>query len=354
MPASDRTIRVGTIDVTVRTSSRATLAVTVTKSGSIIVRGPRSTTDTDAAALVERRRSWIYRQLTHLAETAPDNPLKELAPGAGFEVLGRPHRLRIVPDDDQVEPLVQRARTSTGDWLHLRRSRILNVDEARQTIINFYAKAGCKWLKINRPQIAPYGSNSRFPVTFSTRMRTNWTLNHPTHGLTLHWATAQLPPTLLQELIHRALGLHTIASSRDLNDALRTLWLGRLAIPTIDPRIQLNPTPTDRCPDCATPPGTLHADRCDIARCAITGFQRAHCHPGSTCNTVWDGHMPGEAECTEYGFYCRPTPDGYEPCNADDPGAMHDFNRLYRECRWNPSTQRMSLPSPRDKEQPSQ
>ncbi|MDN3025724.1 YgjP-like metallopeptidase domain-containing protein [Streptomyces sp. S.PB5] len=346
MPTSDRTIRVGTIDVTVRTSNRTTLTVAVTRSGNIIVRGPHSTTDTEATALVTRRRSWIYRQLAHLAETAPDNPLKELVAGAGFDVLGRPHRLRIVPDDTQGEPLIQQSSTPSGSWLHLRRSTMLKMDEARQSIIYLYAKTGREWLKNDQPQTVTYRSNCRLPVTFSTRMRSNWTLNHPTRGLTLHWATAQLPPTLLRELIHRALNLHTIAPSRDLNNALRTLWLGRLSTPTstVDPRIHLNPAPTDRCPDCSAPPGTLHADRCDIARCAITGFQRAHCHPGNTCNTVWTGELPGEPECTEYGYYCRPTPDGYEPCNADDPDAMHDFNRLYRECRWNPSTQRMTLP----------
>ncbi|MFE4869592.1 YgjP-like metallopeptidase domain-containing protein [Streptomyces sp. NPDC056682] len=345
MPTSDRTIRVGTIGITVRTSNRTTLTVTVTRGGNIIVRGPQTTTDADATALVERRRSWIYRQLSHLAETAPDNPQRELIRGAGFDVLGRPHRLRIVPDDNQGEPLIQHRSTPTGGWLHMRRSATLKLGEARRIIINFYAETGHEWLKLNRPSIARYTPNSAVPVTFSTRMRTTWTHNHPTRGLALHWATAQLPPTLLRELIHRTLGLHTIAPSRDLNRALRTLWLGQLITPTTpDHRIHLNPTAAGLCPDCSAPPGALHADRCDIARCAITGFQRAHCHPGNTCNTVWTGHFPGEPECTEYGFYCRPTPDGYEPCNADDPGAMHDFNRLYRECRWDPSTQCMTLP----------
>ncbi|GHE09229.1 YgjP-like metallopeptidase domain-containing protein [Streptomyces alanosinicus] len=131
MPSSDRTIRVGTIDVTVRTSNRTTLAVTVTRRGGIIVHGPHTTTDLDAAALVERRRSWIYQRLTHLAETAPDDPLKELAPGSGFNVLGRLHRLRIVADSDQNKPLTQLRNTPTGGWLHVRRSTTLNPDEAR-------------------------------------------------------------------------------------------------------------------------------------------------------------------------------------------------------------------------------
>ncbi|GHE09231.1 hypothetical protein [Streptomyces alanosinicus] len=178
-------------------------------------------------------------------------------------------------------------------------------------------------------------------------MHTTWARHHPRRGLTLHWATAQLPPTLLRELIHRTLNLHTIASNHDLNKALRALWLGKLTTPTNpDPRTRLTPTRQDSCPDCSASPGTLHADRCDIARCAFTGLQRTHCHPGNTCNTVWTGQIPGEAECIEYGFYCRIGPGGYEPCNADDADAAPDYNRLYRDCRWDPTTQRMTLPSP--------
>ncbi|WP_107055060.1 hypothetical protein [Streptomyces aureocirculatus] len=74
-------------------------------------------------------------------------------------------------------------------------------------------------------------------------MRTTWARNHPTRGLTLHWATAQLPPTLLRELIRRTLSLPTIASNRDLNNALRRLWLGRLT--TSYP----HPHPSPQAPD---------------------------------------------------------------------------------------------------------
>ncbi|MGG2460504.1 M48 family metallopeptidase [Streptomyces sp. RGM 3693] len=344
MPANDRTIRVGTVDVTIRTSNRTTLGLTVTKHGAIIVRGPHTTTDADANTLVKRHRTWIYRQRANLGKTTPDDPLKELVPWAGFDVLGRPHRLRIVPDNDQNEPLRQLRSTSTGGWLHIRRSTTLNPDEARRTLIKFYAETGREWLRINQPQIAAYTPNRDLDITFSTRMRTTWAHHHPHRGLTLHWAIAQLHPTLLRELIHRTLDLHTIANNHDLDRALRTLWLGRLTTPTnTHPRIPLNPTDNNPCPDCSTPPGALHTDRCDIARCARTGLQRSSCHPNINCSTIWTGQFPGEAECTEYGFYCRPAPDGYEPCNADDPNATYDFNRLYRQCRWDPTAQRMFL-----------
>ncbi|MEU1015399.1 YgjP-like metallopeptidase domain-containing protein [Streptomyces sp. NPDC005898] len=89
---SERAITVGAIQVLIHTTHRTHPTVTVSRQGDIIVRGPNTTTDAEATALVERRRPWIYRQLTHLAETTPDDPLKELAPGSQFDVLEQPHQ----------------------------------------------------------------------------------------------------------------------------------------------------------------------------------------------------------------------------------------------------------------------
>ncbi|MFI5799104.1 hypothetical protein [Streptomyces sp. NPDC051677] len=87
------------------------------------------------------------------------------------------------------------------------------------------------------------------------------------------------------------------------------------------------------CPDCAVSPGNFHLDGCDVARCAITGFQRLGCpHYGTACNTPWTGRWPGEDECLEYGFVID-----LGPGNESFP----DLNRLYAECEWDPNQQRM-------------
>lgn len=87
------------------------------------------------------------------------------------------------------------------------------------------------------------------------------------------------------------------------------------------------------CPDCAVSPGELHLDRCDVARCAITGYQRLGCtHYGTACNTRWTGEWPGSAECIEYGFLIDLGP-------GDE--SMPDLNRLYVECDWDVDQQRM-------------
>lgn len=204
---SERVVTVGAVQVLIRTSHRTHPTVTASRQGDIIVCGPSTTTDAEATALVERRRSWIYRQLTRLTETAPDDPLKELVPGSEFDVLGQPHRLRIIPDDEQEEPSTCLCQAPTGAQLTLRRATALNPDKVQRTIINFYATTGQEWLKTHHGQIAAHAANQPLTGSFSTRIPTTWAGNHPTHGVTLHWATAQLPPTLLRELIRRTLNL---------------------------------------------------------------------------------------------------------------------------------------------------
>ncbi|MEV7579023.1 hypothetical protein [Streptomyces erythrochromogenes] len=175
-------------------------------------------------------------------------------------------------------------------------------------------------------------------LTVTTRIRTQarWIIRRPTGDLALHWALAQLPTLHLRELLHRTLNLHSIADGHELDQQLRTLWLGELAAP------QSDPDPAG-CPVCHAQPGTLHSNLCDVARCALTGFQRGYCHPGTTCLTIWTGRWPGSDECEEYGFFYRAVAGRAEPCNATDDGAEHDYNRLYAECVWHVGQQRMIL-----------
>ncbi|MBM7170392.1 DUF45 domain-containing protein [Streptomyces sp. G44] len=154
--------------------------------------------------------------------------------------------MHIIPDDKQEEPSPRLHQAPTGAQLTLRHTTALNPDKAQRTISNFYATTRQEWLKTRHDQIAAHTTNQPLTGSFSTRMRTIWARNHPTRGLTLHWATAELPPTLLRELIRRTLNLPTIASNHDLNNALRRLWLGRLTTP--DPHPPPLPTNTRRPP----------------------------------------------------------------------------------------------------------
>jgi hypothetical protein len=49
----------------------------------------------------------------------------------------------------------------------------------------------------------------------------------------------------------------------------------------------------------------------------------------------WTGLLPGAVECREYGLWSKLIPDrGWVPCQADDPGAYEDINRLVAESNW--------------------
>ncbi|MEN8649170.1 YgjP-like metallopeptidase domain-containing protein [Streptomyces sp. 21So2-11] len=225
---TERTIVVGDITISVRTSDRTTMDLDVTTIGQVIVRGPHHTTDAQASDLARRRRRWIYQQLTCIADTRPNNPIKVLETGEEFPVLGQPHRLRVVPDTQQIEPALHHLDPGTRCCISMRHSTAEKLHKARQGLINFYAATGQEWLKIIDLQIAARSRNTGIPVSFSTRLRTTRARHHPTRGLTLHWATIQLDELLLHELIHRTLNLHTIADSHQLDHALRSLWLGDL------------------------------------------------------------------------------------------------------------------------------
>ncbi|MEU1307898.1 YgjP-like metallopeptidase domain-containing protein [Streptomyces cinnamoneus] len=336
--ATERRVAAKSFTFTLRTTNRTTFGITVSHTGDVVVRGPHGATDEQAIDLVHRRREWIYRQLKHFKETAPDSHVKELIGGTGFTVLGHGHRLRIVADTDQDQPLVHHRWSERGPWLHMRSTTARNAEAAREELVTFYARTGQEWLDAHAPSITRQTTSPDLPVKMSTRMRTNWVYLHPTRGLTLHWATAQLSTVYIRELIHRTLGLPSVTHNHSYERALRTLWIGDLKL-----HRALAPT-AQPCRACSAAINTLHAENCSSALCARTGRQRSDCgHPDATCNTVWSGQHPHLAACIEYGFFCRATSDGYEPCDAHDPRALPDYNRVYRECRWSAAEQRMVL-----------
>jgi hypothetical protein len=125
------------------------------------------------------------------------------------------------------------------------------------------------------------------------------------------------------------------------------------------------------CHDCGAKPGEFHQSGCDVERCARCGHQAIACnciyevcgmdvetmefdHPdvytGGPTQAMqviwaaqwghkrlpWTGKWPGEAECEEFGWYCKEVPGkGWMPCDKDDPDCKGGhLNRLYAEAVW--------------------
>jgi hypothetical protein len=86
---------------------------------------------------------------------------------------------------------------------------------------------------------------------------------------------------------------------------------------------------------------------CDIQRCSITGAQylMCPCVEHNPEKTKWTGQWPGTLECKEYGFWAKMVKGkGWVPCEAHDPEAQPDINRLVVECAWNPEQGRWRRP----------
>lgn len=90
------------------------------------------------------------------------------------------------------------------------------------------------------------------------------------------------------------------------------------------------------CPDCGVSPGEQHLDGCDVEPCPSCGGQLLSCNcQDVSARLPWTGEWPGIAECREFGWYDKLIAgQGWVSCSAEDDGARHDLNRLYRDARW--------------------
>jgi hypothetical protein len=101
-------------------------------------------------------------------------------------------------------------------------------------------------------------------------------------------------------------------------------------------------TLSSTCHDCGVAVGQLHVRGCDVEQCPYCGRQSITC----PCEELgigfvpdddrmpWTGLWPGDAECLEFGWFCRRTERGWQPCEPDAPGAGPDINRLRTEGVW--------------------
>lgn len=100
------------------------------------------------------------------------------------------------------------------------------------------------------------------------------------------------------------------------------------------------------CHDCNAKPGEFHKPGCDVERCPNCGGQAISCGCSdkdfeSAPRMKWTGMWPGEAECIEFGWYCKMVAGkGWTPCDKDDPEARTNLNRLYEDAVWNKELQR--------------
>jgi hypothetical protein len=94
--------------------------------------------------------------------------------------------------------------------------------------------------------------------------------------------------------------------------------------------------PRDECPECAVEIGEVHRLDCNCSECPNCGQMRLNC--GLTRGEdrlPFTGYLAGEAEAEELGWYVRRVGDAeVVSCDADDPGAFLDTQRVLDQGRW--------------------
>ena len=204
------TLVVGDLVFAVAPPTRAaTLEVIVERDASLVIKGPASIDVDRAREFVATKRSWIYRRLAEKDALIGPPIVKTFVTGEGFAYLGRSYRLSI---DDRVDDSATDLRLDRGRFI----LPAALADQGRDAMRRWYIETGQAWL--NR-RIASWAARAGAgTVRVDVRdLGYRWGSVRP--GTTdihinIHWATLQLPPSLIDyvlvhELAHLTEANHT-------------------------------------------------------------------------------------------------------------------------------------------------
>jgi hypothetical protein len=244
-PTVPSRLAVAGLDFEVRLSGvRRSIGITVDRDGALIVNAPHGCDEAELAGFAHEKRMWVYKKLAEKDLLLSHRPAKEFVSGEGFAYLGRSHRLLLADRRDEAVKL-ERGR------LVMRRELAVGGFGSR-LMIDWYRTRALRWLP---PRIEPWARRMGVhPAGLDVRdLGYRWGSLGRSDRVNLHWATMQLPPSLVDyvivhELAHvhvphhtpdfwlrveRALPTFQTAKS-DLARVGARLWLGD-AIPVREP-----------------------------------------------------------------------------------------------------------------------
>ncbi|MET9716272.1 SprT family zinc-dependent metalloprotease [Streptomyces rochei] len=180
-------LRVGDLEIAVSISDRRkSVRLTVERDASVTAVAPPQVSRDELVKMVEAKRAWLYSKLAEHRDFGEARPAREYVAGEGFPYLGRSYRLRIV---------------ESGSEVRLIRGRLeLNRGGGAQELVRWYCRVGEPWLK---RRIAPWASRMGLEVT-GLRVQPlgyRWGSCSREGRINIHWATMQLPPTLIDYVL---------------------------------------------------------------------------------------------------------------------------------------------------------
>ncbi|MDR7300991.1 M48 family metallopeptidase [Haloactinomyces albus] len=206
-----------------RSTRRRTVGITVDRDGSLILHVPADTDPATVRRWASGKRGWVYRKLAEKDLLLAPPVTKDFVSGEGFDYLGRRYRLRVTDEVEKVK--LERGR------LLLPRN-LAGGDGAARAVIGWYR----------------YRALNRLPAhvrALSRRMHTpvdrldvqdlgyRWGSLGGGTRLNLHWATMQLPPSLVDYVI-----VHELAHVSEPNHTPRFWEIVARTMPDYETRKQ--------------------------------------------------------------------------------------------------------------------
>lgn len=188
-------------------SDRKTIEIIVERDASLVLKAPRAATINRAEQFVIAKRPWVYRKLADKDALTGLPVTKQFVEGEGFAYLGRSYRLTLTTSEGASGVRLERGR------FHLNASDIVRGAELMR---RWYTDVGGKWLE---RRIEPWASRLGEPdVSVEVRdLGYRWGSARPSTGarrINIHWATLQLPPSLIDYiLVHELAHLHEASHS---------------------------------------------------------------------------------------------------------------------------------------------
>lgn len=94
------------IEYSLKKSERKTTSIYIERDGSVSVLAPAPFEHDEIEKIIEKKRSWIYKNLAEWQDLNRTRVHREYVNGESFLYLGRHYRLQLVEGDTQEEPLI--------------------------------------------------------------------------------------------------------------------------------------------------------------------------------------------------------------------------------------------------------
>ncbi|OUS09085.1 metal-dependent hydrolase [Gammaproteobacteria bacterium 42_54_T18] len=178
------------IDYTLKRSARKTTSIYIERDGSVSVLAPEPFDQEKIEQIIEKKRSWIYRNLAEWEDLNRTHIQRQYVNGESFLYLGRNYRLQLV--EDKENPLIFR----NGQFFLSRNA----VPDAPELFKQFYKT---KLLKKLEDRLSLYASKmSQQPAGIRVmELKNRWGSCSSQGSLNFHWKCAMLPLSVLDYVI---------------------------------------------------------------------------------------------------------------------------------------------------------